>query len=533
MVAFSSFPVSATDYYVNPVTGKNSNSGLEPEKAWRTISYALSQGTGDRLIHLSSGTFNQASGEVFPLTPKASTIIKGEGTDQTIISAPDGRYTFLIQDSLGPVILQDFQLKRSKGVEGAIRIAGSKGFAAERLLFFEAENGLRIVESQALVDSCVFVHCDLGIKAIKSRVDCRDCLVSAGDSTLCEGAWLEDNTFTEIIRCVILSQGRVCVNVIRGNAVIRDCLFCGCTSNSVSFSYGAEGSIVQTNCTRNGDGIHISTDKMVIARTKILSCILSDNRGVGMKESRSDTADPEFCSNLLFGNGINYLDEGVFSYNSESQINNLVGNGTATVENNIVTDPLFVGGPIGSNSSIAYASETFQSIMTDSSATWRPNKFKGAILYPNSSDNNFAYYIIGNTTNEVTVWGDITDASFAATAAGDSYEIVDYHLSRLSPAIDAGYIAGVEEGETDLDGNARVAGEGVDIGPYEFCSCPVVPTPSITLTPSQTPLPSSTPTLQPTWTPYPTYTPNHPGDLTGDGVTDVEDLLELMRFWKR
>jgi hypothetical protein len=53
-------------------------------------------------------------------------------------------------------------------------------------------------------------------------------------------------------------------------------------------------------------------------------------------------------------------------------------------------------------------------------------------------------------------------------AAGD-----DYHLSMTSPAVDSGTAMNAPAG--DLEGNARPAGPGVDIGAYERCSAPCMP----------------------------------------------------------
>jgi hypothetical protein len=55
---------------------------------------------------------------------------------------------------------------------------------------------------------------------------------------------------------------------------------------------------------------------------------------------------------------------------------------------------------------------------------------------------------------------DVTGDPMFVDAAGD-----DYHLQAGSPAIDAGTDVGVA---LDLEGNARPALSGYDIGPYEF-----------------------------------------------------------------
>jgi len=48
----------------------------------------------------------------------------------------------------------------------------------------------------------------------------------------------------------------------------------------------------------------------------------------------------------------------------------------------------------------------------------------------------------------------------------------DYHLRPTSPAVDAGFNAGIW-GDRDLDGNPRIVGGRVDIGAYEIQTPPL------------------------------------------------------------
>ena len=73
----------------------------------------------------------------------------------------------------------------------------------------------------------------------------------------------------------------------------------------------------------------------------------------------------------------------------------------------------------------------------------------------------------------------------------------DYHLQPGSPAIGAGTPQGIPV--DDLDGHARLCGEGVDLGAYEWGGCP---------------LPSGVRFVR--------------GDATGDGRIDLSDAIGLL-----
>ncbi|GAA6615976.1 DUF1565 domain-containing protein [Scytonema sp. NUACC26] len=72
-------PVGATALYVNPETGQDSpDAGSSEAKAYKTITYALKQVKAGAVIQLAPGTYNQESGEVFPLTIGPSVTLRGD-----------------------------------------------------------------------------------------------------------------------------------------------------------------------------------------------------------------------------------------------------------------------------------------------------------------------------------------------------------------------------------------------------------------------------------------------------------------------
>jgi hypothetical protein len=58
-------PAAVVDFYVNPATGDDANEGTVAEP-YRTLTHALSVAAAGHTIHLAAGTYDAASGEVWP-----------------------------------------------------------------------------------------------------------------------------------------------------------------------------------------------------------------------------------------------------------------------------------------------------------------------------------------------------------------------------------------------------------------------------------------------------------------------------------
>jgi parallel beta-helix repeat protein/predicted outer membrane repeat protein len=85
------------DYYVDAVNGLNSNTGTSVDKAWQTITIALSQVSGTTenpvTIHIANGTYNKNIGESFPLVMENFVNLKGANREATIIDASGSEIT--------------------------------------------------------------------------------------------------------------------------------------------------------------------------------------------------------------------------------------------------------------------------------------------------------------------------------------------------------------------------------------------------------------------------------------------------------
>src|SRR6478672_2398850 len=84
----------AQTLYINPATGSDSAAGSQSAPL-KTISFALKQAQVGTKIQLASGTYNIASGEIFPLGVPSGVIIVGNETNQGsgILIEGSGVYT--------------------------------------------------------------------------------------------------------------------------------------------------------------------------------------------------------------------------------------------------------------------------------------------------------------------------------------------------------------------------------------------------------------------------------------------------------
>jgi predicted outer membrane repeat protein len=138
------------------------------------------------------------------------------------------------------------------------------------------------------------------------------------------------------------------------------------------------------------------------------------------------------------------------------------------------TDPSLVGIVASGtwSNAAAYDGQELQTTLTDGSANWEPAGLVGMFVRPVETGTRFLP-IIANSTQEVTVWGDLS----GIIAAGTSYQVWDFRLSGSSPGMDCADAAYAPI--YDLDRNPRVdiftvsndgAGEPpfVDMGAYEY-----------------------------------------------------------------
>jgi parallel beta-helix repeat protein len=88
-------PVTATVIYVNPATGTDAGAGATIAAPYKTISFALNRATPGTVIQLAVGTYNDTTGEKFPLLLKPGVTLRGDESSkgQAILITGGGFYT--------------------------------------------------------------------------------------------------------------------------------------------------------------------------------------------------------------------------------------------------------------------------------------------------------------------------------------------------------------------------------------------------------------------------------------------------------
>ena len=184
------------DLYVSP-EGSDSNSGLNPQEALKTIYFAtlLIENEGDNIntIYLANGVYSPSTnGEIFPINfAKGRIRLEGENRDETIIDAEQTNNVFKI-------IEQDSIYINSLTVTGGSANYGS-GFCIEES-FVEMEN-LFITENYCNLLDYYSITSGGGIYCLDSDLIMTDCLLTNNHSKNGGGIFSDSSelTLTNII----------------------------------------------------------------------------------------------------------------------------------------------------------------------------------------------------------------------------------------------------------------------------------------------------------------------------------------------
>jgi len=118
-----------------------------------------------------------------------------------------------------------------------------------------------------------------------------------------------------------------------------------------------------------------------------------------------------------------------------------------------------------------YDAETNMTIFTDTNKNWQNDQWIGTMInLSNSTTTRHHYFIAGNTTNQIKVWGFIVSSKIGQI--DHIYSIDDYRLAANSKNIDTGASINILD---DFEKHWRPQGAYFDIGADEFFKGEMIP----------------------------------------------------------
>jgi hypothetical protein len=176
------------DFYVNVVSGDNTNLGTSEGSPWKNLSYAATQAASGATIHVREGLYNAAAGESFPITIAAGVIATSEAsptTLATIDAESASAHAVVLGDG---ATLDGFTVKHSvNGAYVAVNLNGNgavlKNCRVERAT---TDNGGYAVQTQSPKSNC----------RIENNIISTDYSVALYILGGCTNALVKDNTIT-------------------------------------------------------------------------------------------------------------------------------------------------------------------------------------------------------------------------------------------------------------------------------------------------------------------------------------------------
>jgi len=257
-----------------------------------------------------------------------------------------------------------------------------------------------------------------------------------------------NNSSPEIINCIISGNG--------GSNYYYYYYYYGVDAPGIHCYYASP---IITNCTISGNsasGVQCNSSSAPV----VTNTILDDNGHYGI-DRQSASAAPVVRYGLFSDNaGGDYSDVGTVYYGANDINMNVAG-----ASNNFSGSPMYVMGATGTwTSDPTYDPATNRTTLTDSAASFVAGSLVGRLVNPATSQWMQAL-IVANTDITLVVIGDFT----SVVSAGDPYQILDYHLSDGSSALDKADEASAPS--QDFDGDPRPGDDGlVDLGADEAAS---------------------------------------------------------------
>ena len=410
-------------YYVDAINGSDTTGDGSETMPWRTITHALSHVAGpDVEIHVAPGTYDEALGESFPLTMEpgvsligagpATTVIAGNGTNSVILFSSAAVYT-------ETTVLSGFQI--TNGSEG-VRVDGTGGSGQSPIIRGNWIRGNR---------DGIRLYVGESARRIYAHI---------------EGNQITDNTRYGICAYADPTSGKTYVNpTIKDNRIVgngADGIYCyahGASSIDAAYcSPQITGNLIAEN---GGNGVRAAARYAGICAVHLTGNVIAHNQGWGLRRNEGPTeywttVTPRLINNLIYGNG-----SGGAIFHKTDQ---------AFLLNNTIAD------------NGAYGVRRDTSGSRSGSVT-----IVNTIVWGHDDDLNNIH------TSQVS-YSDIGDGEYGSTNHNLSVDPLfadplhdDYHLLPTSPLLDAGDATQPDLPASDIDGDARLLADGVEIGADE------------------------------------------------------------------
>jgi Secretion system C-terminal sorting domain/Right handed beta helix region len=473
--------VAQTNYYVDKVTGSDSNNGLTLGTAWKTIQKSCNAATPNSIVQIKAGTYFEnvvvnvtgTLGNFITFKNYMSDVVMIDGTGTsgvTILQMTNKNYlnfqNLIIQnktihDAQGILVATtgantsttlSFKNITIKNINWTASASTVPGFTdnAQGFIAYGANGGI----TNLILDSCNVFNNILGFSEALSL----DGNINGFEIKNCN---IHDNT-----NIGILIGGNYGISsnpatdharngVVKNNACYKNVSLYA-TAGGI-YVDGGQNTIIEKNTSyENGNGIEIgceengTTDSITVKNN-----LIYNNQIAGLYVGGYDIGTSGQVLNCTFRNNTLFQ-------------NNSVNDGTGEIDISKATNCEFENNIIYTNSqNIVMNVETISPQL-------------------NITFNYNDVYTPLNDPNDITVnWRTTTYTAFSSYQTGTLQDNNSFysnplfntatlptpnlHLLTASPCINTGNPStSITVGETDRDGNARITGGTIDIGAYEY-----------------------------------------------------------------
>ncbi len=480
LLAFTAF---GADYYVS--TGGNDSNPGSLQSSFKTIQKALDTTKPGDTVYIRGGTY------------KEKVIVNTSGTADNPITIQNYQNERAIIDGTGlsgSYILHIYN-KNYITVKGLEICNNSVGHTPTGIFVEGSGDGIEILNNKVYgIKTTQDAH---GIAAYGTNSskpltnlliqgnEVYDCILGSSESVVVNG----NIQYFKILKNIVHDNDNIgiCCIGFEETALSNDQARDGLVSENTVYNITSKNNPAYRGETC-ADGIYVDGGKdILIEKNIVYNCDIGIE--VASEHYNKISSGMLVKNNLVYGCGLFGLSIGG-AYSENGYADN------CTISNNT-----FYNNSVGINIQKTLSNNIINNIVYDEDTPYY-GKVGSNIL-----KNNLWYSPHGNTDK----LSPFADPKFVNPSKND------FRISSDSPARNAGiHEIPLALSEMDLDGNARIYEEIVDIGAYEFTtnieptSIPTIeptPIPTPTLKPTPTPTPTSNPTLEPTPTPTPTSSP--------------------------